>query len=147
MVDERTVIMTLGMTLALGVFAIAYLRQPLRRVLSDICRNREHARFWAGSADVLLLAVPLSFELLLIDLGPLTDSGLFWILHQLKWGMLGLVAAVIVVSVGVMMLGRASTVPVWMAPDDLDAMNRLLSRVHEIRSRDLVERLDATRDE
>ena len=147
MVDERTVLITLGTTLALGVLAIAYLRQPLRRVLFDICRNRDHARFWAGSADVLLLAVPLSFELLLIDLGPLSDSSLFWTLHQLKWGMLGLVAAVIVVSVGVMMLSRSSTVPVWVAPDDVDAMNRLLARVHEVRSRELVERLDATRDD
>ncbi|HEX3150854.1 MAG TPA: hypothetical protein VHR66_22440 [Gemmataceae bacterium] len=147
MVDERTVLMTLGITLALGVLAIAYLREPLRRVLLNICRDRDHARFWAGSADVLLLTVPLSFELLLIDLGPASDSGLFWILHQCKWALLGLVAAVIVVAVGVMMLGRASKVPVWMAPDDLDAMNRLLSRVHEIRSRELVERLDGTRNE
>jgi hypothetical protein len=147
MVDERTVLMTLGITLSLGVLAIAYLRESLRRVLFDVCRSRDHARFWSGCAEVLLLAVPLAFELLLIDLGPLCDSGLFWILHQCKWALLGLVAAVIVVAVGVMMLGRASSVPVWMAPDDLDAMNRLLSRVHEIRSRDLVDRLDATRDE
>ena len=50
MVDERTVLVTLGMTLALGVLAIAYLREPLRRVLFDICRKRDHARFWAASA-------------------------------------------------------------------------------------------------
>ena len=111
MVDERTVLVTLGVTLALGVLAIAYLREPLRRVLFDICRKRDHARFWAASADVLLLAVPLAFELLLIDLGSAADSQLMWTLQQLKWALLGLVAAVVVVSVGVLMLGRSATVP------------------------------------
>ena len=42
-------------------------------------------------APALLLALPLSLELLLIDLGPYGDSGMFWILHQLKWALLGLV--------------------------------------------------------
>jgi hypothetical protein len=147
MVDERTVLVTLGVTLAVGVLAIAYLREPLRRVLFDICRKRDHARFWAASADVLLLAVPLAFELLLIDLGPAGDSQLMWTLHQVKWALLGLVAAVVVVSVGVLMLGRSATVPVFVAPHDVDALNRLLSKVHEVRSRELVERLDASREE
>lgn len=147
MVDERTVLVTLGVTLTLGLLAIAYLREPLRRVLFDICRKRDHARFWAASAEMLLLAIPLAFELLLIDLGPGGDSPVFWVLHQLKWALLGLVAAVVVVSVGVMMLGRSATVPVWVAPGDVDELNRLLSKVHEVRSRELVERLDATRGE
>src|SRR4051812_3995832 len=116
MIDERTVLLALGSTLALGVLAIAYLREPLRRVLFDICRKRDHARFWAASADVLLLTVPLAFELLLIDLGPAGESPVFWVLHQIKWALLGLVAAVVVVSVGVLMLGRSATVPVFVAP-------------------------------
>jgi len=77
MIDERTVLLTLGGTLAIGLVAIAYLQDPLRRVLFDICRKRDHARFWAASANVLLLALPLSLELLLIDLGPSSESGLF----------------------------------------------------------------------
>jgi|SRR5262245_22113499 len=145
MVDERTVLFTLGGTLGIGVLAIAYLQEPLRRVLFDICRKREHARFWTASANVLLLAVPLCLELLLIDLGPLSDSGLFWILHQVKWGLLGLVVAVVVVAVGVMMLGRSATVPVWVAPGDVDDLNRLLSKVQEVRARELVDRTDAGR--
>ena len=136
MIDERTVLLTLGGTLALGILAIAYLQEPLRRVLFDICRKRDHARFWAASANVLLLALPLSLELLLIDVGPSGPSNLFWILHQVKWALLGLVVAVVVVSVGVMMLGRSATVPVWVNPQDVDDLNRLLSRVHEVRSRD-----------
>ena len=68
MIDERTVLMTLGGTLALGILTIAYLQHPLRRVLYEICRKREHARFWASIANVLLVAMPLSLELLLIDL-------------------------------------------------------------------------------
>jgi hypothetical protein len=146
MVDERTVLVTLAVTATLGVLAIAYLREPLRRVLYDISRKRDHARFWASSAELLLLAVPLAFEMLLIDLGT-SDSPVFWVLHQLKWALLGLVAAVMVVSVGVLMLGRSATVPVWVAPGDVDELNRLLSKVHEVRSRELIERLEATRDE
>jgi hypothetical protein len=143
MIDERTVLLTLGGTLAIGLLAIAYLQDPLRRVLFDICRKRDHARFWAASANVLLLAVPLSLELLLIDLGPYGERNLFWILHQVKWALLGLVVAVVVVAVGVMMLGRSSTVPVWVNPQDVDDMNRLLARVHEVRARESAERIDA----
>src|SRR5262245_61889102 len=136
MVDERTVLYTLGGTLGLGLFAIAYLQEPLRRVLFDICRKREHARFWTASANVLLLAVPLCLELLLIDPSRRSDSGLCSILHRVKWGLLGLVVAVVVVAVGVMMRGRSSTVPVWVAPGVVDDLNRLLSKVQEVRARE-----------
>ena len=147
MVDERTVLITLGVTLTLGLLAIAYLRDPLQRVLTDICRKRDHARFWAASAEVLLVSVPLAFELLLIDLGPSGDSQVFWVLNQLKWALLGVVAAVVVVSVGVMMLGRSSTVPVFVNPQDVDDLNRLLSRVHEVRSHQAGDRLEVTHGE
>ena len=93
MIDERTVLMTLGGTLALGLATITYLQHPLRRILLDICRKRDHARFWAACANVLLLALPLSVELLLFDLRPWGESNLFWILNQVKWGLLGLVVA------------------------------------------------------
>ena len=145
MTDERTVLIALGGTVALSLVAIAYLQEPLRRVLIDICRKRDHARFWAASANVLFLALPLSLELLLIDLGPFGESNLFWVLHQVKWALLGLVVAVVVVSVGVMMLGRSATVPVWVNPQDVDDLNRLLSKVHEVRAREVVERADPTR--
>jgi hypothetical protein len=141
-IDERTVLLTLGGTLALGLVAILYLQEPLQRVLFDICRKRDHARFWTASANVLFLALPLSLVLLLIDIGPIGESGLFWVLHQVKWALLGLVAAVVVVSVGVMMLGRSSAVPVWVNSQDVDDLNRLLSRVHEVRAREVVERAD-----
>jgi hypothetical protein len=147
MVDERTVLLTLGVTLALGLLAVAYLREPLGRVLADICRKRDHARFWAASAEVLLVTVPLAFELLLIDLRSSGDSPVFWILNQLKWALLGVVAAVVVVSVGVMMLGRSATVPVFVNPQDVDDLNRLLSRVHEVRSEEASDRLDVTHGE
>jgi hypothetical protein len=147
MVAERTVLVTLALTATVGILAIAYLREPLRRVLFDISRKRDHARFWAACAELLLLSVPLAFELLLIDLSPAGDSPVFWVLHQVKWALLGLVAAVVVVAVGVMMLGRSATVPVWVAPGDVDDLNRLISKVHEVRSRELVERLEASRDE
>src|SRR5262249_57527615 len=80
MIDERTVLLTLGGTLALGVLVIAYLQEPLRRVLFDICRKRDHARFWASCANVLILAIPVAVELLLIDIRPWTESNLFSLL-------------------------------------------------------------------
>ncbi|MBO0697764.1 MAG: hypothetical protein J2P46_05185, partial [Zavarzinella sp.] len=64
---------------------------------------------------------------------------------QVKWALLGLVVAVVVVAVGVMMLGRSTAVPVWVNPQDMDDMNRLLARVHEVRAREMVDRVDATR--
>ena len=147
MLDERTVLGTLGGTAALGVLAIGYLQHPLRQVLLGICRRRDGARFWAASANVLLLSIPLVLELLLIDLGPGGDSSLFWILQQVKWGLLGVVVAVVIVSVGVMMLGRSATAPVWVSPEDMQDLNRLLSRVYEVRAREAIERMDAEHEE
>jgi hypothetical protein len=144
-IDERTVLLTLGGTLAASMVAIAYLQEPLRRILLDICRKRDRAKFWAASANVLLLAVPLCLELLLIDLGPWGESSTFWILNQVKWGLLGLVVAVVVVAVGVMMLGRSTTVPVWVAPEDVQDLNRLLARVQEVRAREVVDHADMER--
>jgi hypothetical protein len=70
-----------------------------------------------------------------------------WILTQAKWGLLGLVVAIVVVSVGVMMLSRSATVPVWVAPGDVDDLNRLLAKVHGMRVREQAERAEAGREE
>ena len=116
MVEERTLLLALGGTLAVGAAVIAYIQVPLQRVLLDICQKADHARFWTAAANVLLIALPATLVLLLIDLPDSKSSPVFWILEQMKWALLGVVAAVVVVSVGVMMLGRASSVPVWVSP-------------------------------
>jgi hypothetical protein len=140
-IEERTLLLALGGTLAVGAAAIAYIQVPLQRILFDICQKADHAKFWAAAANVLLIALPTTLVLLLIDLPDSKSSPVFWILEQMKWALLGTVAAVVVVSVGVMMLGRASSVPVWVSPGDMDDLNRLLGKVKELRSqeRDLSE--------
>ncbi len=136
MIEERTLLLALGGTLAVGAAVIAYIQAPLQRILFDICQKADHARFWAAAANVLLIALPTTLVLLLIDLPDSKSSPVFWILQQLKWALLGTVAAVVVVSVGVMILGRASSVPVWVSPGDVDDLNRLLGKVKELRAQE-----------
>jgi len=133
-IDERTLLLALGGTLAVGAAVIAYIQAPLQRVLFDICQKADHARFWTAAANVLLIALPATLVLLLIDLPQSQTSPVVWVLQQMKWALLGTVAAVVVVSVGVMMLGRAASVPVWVSPGDVDDLNRLLGKVKELRA-------------
>jgi hypothetical protein len=135
-IEERTLLLALGGTLAVGAAVIAYIQAPLQRILFDICQKADHARFWTAAANVLLIALPTTLVLLLIDLPDSKSSPVFWILQQLKWALLGTVAAVVVVSVGVMILGRASSVPVWVSPGDVDDLNRLLGKVKELRAQE-----------
>jgi hypothetical protein len=139
MVDERTLLIALGCTLAVGAAVVAYLQVPLQRVLFDICQKSDHARFWTAAANVLLVALPATLVLLLINLPDTKSSPVFWVLEQMKWALLGVVAAVVVVSVGVMMLGRSSSVPVWVSPGDVDDLHRLLGKVKDVRAREELE--------
>jgi hypothetical protein len=41
------------------------------------------------------------------------------------------------------MLARSGAAPVWVSPQDVDDLNRLLTRVQEVRSRDADEHSDS----
>jgi hypothetical protein len=87
-----------GATLAAALIVVAYLRRPLRAILTDLCGTGERARFWMAFSNVTLILTPLVFamhmrpdreeKLLLVDqLGA-----------QMEAALIGLVAAVLVLG-------------------------------------------------
>jgi len=50
-------------TFITSLLVVAYLRSPLRAILTDLCGTVERANFWLAFSNVTLVLVPLSFAL------------------------------------------------------------------------------------
>ncbi len=46
-----------------SLLVVAYLRRPLRAILTDLCGTVERANFWLAFSNVTLVLVPLIFAL------------------------------------------------------------------------------------
>ena len=89
----------LGIVL-IGAFAVVlYLRSHLRKILLDLCRTQERADFWAAFSNIVLILVPIIFALFPRPEGGSSTAVFFDISSQLKWGLIGLVGAVVVLGV------------------------------------------------
>ena len=90
-----------GLTVAISLMVIVYLRQHLHRMLSELCGSETRAAFWAAFTNVTLALVPLVVSLALEPRSS-TDEG-FWlaIIAGVDRGLIGL--AVAVVTIGMVM--------------------------------------------
>lgn len=85
--------------LATGAFALAvvvYLRLPLRDILVELCGTERRAEFWLAISLVCLTLVPLIFSMSYTP--DKTSVPIMEIASQLKWGLAGLLSAVIVIA-------------------------------------------------
>jgi hypothetical protein len=81
---------------ALGV--VTYLRLPLRDILAELCGTERRAEFWLAISLVCMTLVPLIFSMNYTpDVGSASTSVLE-IAAQVKWGLAGLLTAVIVIA-------------------------------------------------
>jgi hypothetical protein len=82
-------------TLVAALLVVFYLRRALRRILTDLCGTQERGDFLAAFSNVLLILLPIIFALT-----PRPDGGdwLFDITGQLRWGLVGLALALVVVG-------------------------------------------------
>jgi hypothetical protein len=132
--------------LGLSLLVVAYLRRPLLDVLQNYCGNSDRARFWAAASHVIIVLLPLAVHLISLAPPPpeeMTPQSI--ILDRLKYGVPALITAVLVVSGAIGLFGRAGALPVWVGPDQVDNLNRLLYRVQELRARELISRANAGR--
>ncbi len=82
-------------TLLVGVLLIAYLRNPLYRMLLDLCGTEDRARFWLAFCAVLLVGIPSASALGYQPLpGDLSES-LLLVLQQLGRNIAGFLAALV----------------------------------------------------
>jgi hypothetical protein len=129
----------LGITLVSSLGVVAYLHNGLRAVLTEYCGSPARAKFWGGCGEVLLIFVPLTAELIAVGTRPPRDvTVLLAVIDLLKWGLAGLVVAVLVLATGVGLFARGGPVPVWVDPEGADDLRRMLDRVQMYRARQLV---------
>lgn len=79
-----------------GVVIVAFLK-PLEQVLTDLCGTPSRAHFWAVFSAVALAVVPLTFALNCDGLNRFAPP-ILQIATQVKWGLIGLLATVLVMG-------------------------------------------------
>src|SRR5262249_24965973 len=84
----------LGLTVALAVTVVWYLKSYLRAILVDLCGTEGRADFWMAFTNVTLILTPVIFATQFYP-AP-SDSSLvaFQFVAQLKWALIGLAVAV-----------------------------------------------------
>lgn len=140
---EDSLFVALGITLLISVAALVYLHDSLSRVLEDYCGDATRAKFWVAMTHLFVVLVPLVSEMLLAGRpDSLQQLNPHDVLGCMKWGLLGLIGGLVIVGIAVGTVGRSGILPVWVDAEQADTLNRMLSRVQEMRARELVERLD-----
>jgi undecaprenyl pyrophosphate phosphatase UppP len=94
-----SILFSLGLTLTIGTAAavIFYMRQPLRDVLVELCGTQQRAAFWVSFSNVAIALVPVIFAMQYTpDLKE--GSALLELAAQLKWALVGLLSAVVVLG-------------------------------------------------
>jgi hypothetical protein len=97
-------------------------------------------------AVVVLVVVPVG---VIVHLAAVPDSprafNLAETLSLLKWGLVGLVAAVAVLAAGVGVFARRHGATVYVDADDADDLTRLLIRIKEMRAREFLQQIERER--
>jgi hypothetical protein len=140
----ETPLAALGLTAVLALAVAGYLDRPMWRILVVGCGGKTPALFWSACFRVVLVAVPVAAQLLFAPTSPgrLTGEPVPDVIAHVKWGLVGEVAGVLLVAVGVGVAVGSRTRPVWVDPEDADDLRRLVERVRLTRARELLEKAD-----
>jgi hypothetical protein len=85
-------------TAAISLLVVIYLKRPLHRVLVELCGSGERASFWTAFSGVTLTLAPVILAMQYTpELNSRTEM-MFQIAEQLKWGLLGLLIAVVILG-------------------------------------------------
>lgn len=81
-------------------FAVVfYLKPHLRRILTDLCGTTDRADFWMAFSNVTLVLVPAVVAMHCRPTFLPGQSSVFEIADQLKWSLVGLVGAVLILGI------------------------------------------------
>ncbi len=98
MTNSILFVVGVGLTLAASVTAVSYLRPALRSILVELCGTPERAVFWVAFCNLTVVLTPVIFALQYVpDLKPGT-TGVIELATQLKWGLAGLLGAVVILG-------------------------------------------------
>jgi hypothetical protein len=140
---EDPSVVAIGVTLVAGVAVAAFLSVPLTVILIGYAGSKARGRFWAAVSQVLVVLVPVG---LVAIFAPMPDSPRAFApaptIDLLKWGLIGLIGTVVLLAGVIGVFGRCHGATVFIDPDQFDDLNRLLSKVRELRARELLDQLD-----
>jgi hypothetical protein len=141
--NEATALAALGLALGLSAAVVLYLGRPMRRVLADLCGSDDRARYWAAFANVVTLLSPLLAVLIAREPVRADESPLLVVLDQTRWALAGLTGAVVAVGLGIaIFVGARGGATLRLDRDQVHDLQRLLDKVHEIRAREIVSRIE-----
>ena len=86
-----------GLTLAVSLAVVSYLKPRLRTILTDLCGTTERGDFWAASSNVTLTLVPLIFAMDYTSEDGTPPVG--QLVVQVRWGLIGLAISVVVLGI------------------------------------------------
>ena len=88
----------LGVTAALALTVVWYIKPHLRGILVDLCGTEVRADFWMAFTNVTLILVPIVFALEFYPDEAQGSPVVLQLIGQLKWALIGLVASVVVLG-------------------------------------------------
>ena len=137
--DELATFLALATAIVLSSLVILRFRKSWREILLNRKIPAGFADFWAVYTQFLVIFLPVIGVLLARPSAASQASILSMWLDQMLWGLVGMVAAVLLSAFAVgAFIPSIPTINV--SAEQGDDLNRLLARVEEIRARDILRR-------
>ncbi|MCI0376210.1 MAG: hypothetical protein L0Y72_11140 [Gemmataceae bacterium] len=140
MPSEQPLLIALGITFGLTALFVLLLRRPMRGFLTESSGSENRAAFWTNYATCLVLLAPMITVLVGRPSGVNVDSLLLHVLDHAKWGLLGLLGSLLAVGFFAAVFARRRGATVFVHPEQMDDLQRLMSKVEEIRARNILRR-------
>ena len=93
-----TFLLGLALTVVSCLAVVLYLKPHLHRILVDLCGTQERAAFWTAFSNITLFLVPVIFAMHMRPQPGVELSSFFQVSQQLKFALIGLVTAVVVLG-------------------------------------------------
>ena len=93
-----TFLIGVGVVLIGAFTVVIYLQPHLRRILRDLCGTEERANFWTAFSNIVLVLTPIIFALSSRPAGGGGTEVFFDISAQVRWGLIGLIGAVVLLG-------------------------------------------------
>ncbi len=135
---EQAFLLALGTAVAVSLLVVGLLWRPLRGMLVNLCGSEARAGFWTSYSTAVLVLAPLVAVMLCRGGVRGADSLLFAVIDQVQWGLVGLLGAMLMVALGVVAVAQSRAGTVYVRPDQVDDLERLLEKVDEIRARNIL---------
>jgi hypothetical protein len=143
MTPEANFVTALTITLVISAAVVGILWRYLDPVLVQYCGSADRGRLWTLFSSAIIFLVPLFALSLNLPPEHAWSSWVFPLAALVRWPLFALLIAVAIVAVVAAALHIPREVPMTRA--ELDDLRRLLDKVQELRARELISRLEATR--